>query len=413
MAVITPFRALRPPKDLAEKVSALPYDVMSVEEARAMASGNVNSFLHVSRPEIDLPADLDPHDELVYLQGKLNLSEFIRRGILTQDHQDCFYVYRQQMGSISQTGLVVCTSVDDYQSGVIKKHEHTRADKEEDRVKHIDYLDANDEPVFYLSRSSAEVEEIIDGVTNNVPEYDFISDDEVSHTAWIISDQILIERLIILFAAIPKLYVADGHHRSAAAGRVRELRRDKNPGHTGSEEYNLFLTVIFPENQLNIMPYNRVVKDLNGLGVDEFITRVEQRFEILPSPVPVVPADRHYFGMYLDGYWYQLQARPEIVDEHDTVGRLDVSILQNSLLAPLLGIHDPRTDQRVHFVGGIRGNDELVKLVDSGENAVAFALHPTSISELIELADQDQIMPPKSTWFEPKLRSGLFVHLLS
>lgn len=413
MAIIKPFRALRPPKDLAGKVSALPYDVMNVEEARAMAGENPNSFLHISRPEIDLPAEIDPHDESVYQQGKLNLGEFIRNGVLKQDSCDCFYVYRQQMGAISQTGLVVCASVDDYQSGVIKKHEHTRADKEEDRVKHIDYLDANDEPVFYLTRSCAEVEKIIEGVTNGQSEYDFTSDDHVRHTAWIISDQAMIDRLIVLFESIPRLYVADGHHRSAAAGRVRDLRRDKNPGHTGREEYNSFLTVIFPENQLNIMPYNRVVKDLNGRSVDEFMALVECSFEIITSPVPVIPVDRHYFGMYLDGRWYDLKARPAIVNENDTVNRLDVSILQNALLSPLLGIHNPRTDQRIHFVGGIRGNDELVKLVDSGEYAVAFALHPTSISELIELADQDQIMPPKSTWFEPKLRSGLFVHLLS
>ncbi len=413
MAIIKPFRALRPPKELAEKVSALPYDVMNVEEACAMAAGNPHSFLHISRPEIDLPADLDPHDESVYQQGKVNLGEFISRGILTQDRHDCFYVYRQRMGAISQTGLVVCASVDDYQSGVIKKHEHTRADKEEDRVKHIDYLDANDEPVFYLSRSCAEVEVIIDGVTTGQPEYDFVSDDGVGHTAWIIADQTLIDRLIVLFAAIPKLYVADGHHRSAAAGRVRELKRGKNPSHSGFEEYNSFLTVVFPENQLNIMPYNRAVKDLNGRTVAEFITLVGRSFEIHPSPAPVIPAERHHFGMYLDGSWYQLLAHTEIVNENDTVGRLDVSILQNALLSALLGIHNPRTDQRIHFVGGIRGNDELVKLVDSGEYAVAFALHPTSIAELIELADQDQIMPPKSTWFEPKLRSGLFVHLLS
>lgn len=413
MAIIKPFRALRPSKEQVLKVSALPYDVMNVEEACAMATGNPNSFLHISRPEIDLPLEIDPHDESVYLQGKVNLAEFIQRGILTQDSQDCFYVYRQRMGSISQTGLVVCASVDDYQTGIIKKHEHTRADKEEDRVMHIDYLDANDEPVFYLSRSCTQVEGIIEAVTNGAPEYDFISDDGVGHTAWIIADRTLIDRLIELFAEIPKLYVADGHHRSAAAGRVRELRRINNPAHNGNEEYNSFLTVIFPENQLNIMPYNRAVKDLNGRSVTEFIDQLESRFEIHPSPVPVIPADRHRFGMYLDGSWYQLLARPAIVDESDTVGRLDVSILQNSLLSPLLGIHNPRTDQRIHFVGGIRGNDELVKLVDSGTYAVAFALHPTSITELIELADQDQIMPPKSTWFEPKLRSGLFVHLLS
>ncbi|MSN24560.1 MAG: DUF1015 family protein [Geobacter sp.] len=413
MAIIKPFRALRPPKDLAEKVAALPYDVMDVEEARGMAIGNPNSFLHVSRPEIDLAPEVDPHADPVYLQGKVNLKDFIARGVLVQDELESFYVYRQRMGNITQTGLVVCASVDDYQSGVIKKHEHTRADKEEDRVKHIDYLDANDEPVFYLSRSCGEVEGIIEAVTNEQPAYDFVSDDGVGHTLWILADQSLIDKLIVLFAAIPKLYVADGHHRSAAAGRVRELRRDKNPAHDGSEEYNSFLTVIFPENQLNIMPYNRAVRDLNGRSPEDFIEQLKNSFEVVKSATQVVPAARHQFGMYLDGCWYDLQAKSTIVNEKDTVDRLDVSILQNNLLSPLLGINNPRTDKRIHFVGGIRGNDELVRLVDSGDYAVAFALHPTSISELIELADQDQIMPPKSTWFEPKLRSGLFVHLLS
>jgi uncharacterized protein (DUF1015 family) len=413
MATIKPFRALRPPKNLAAQVAALPYDVMNVEEARAMATGNCNSFLHISRPEIDLPNEVDPHADEVYVQGQQNMAGFIKRGVLLQDAQDCFYVYRQRMGEISQTGLVVCASVDDYQSGVIKKHELTRPDKEDDRVKHIDFLDANDEPVFYISGPCAEVEGTIAAVTNGTPEYDFVTNDGVGHTAWIIADQTLIERLTHLFAAIPRLYVADGHHRSAAASRVRDLRRDKNPAHSGSEQYNSFLTVIFPENQLNIMPYNRVVKDLNGKSADEFMEQVGTSFMITPSPVPVVPGDRHEFGIYLDNSWYLLESRETIINEQDTVGRLDVSILQNHLLAPLLGIDNPRTDQRIHFVGGIRGNDELVKLVDSGEYAVAFALHPTSIRELIELADQDQIMPPKSTWFEPKLRSGLFVHLLS
>jgi len=413
MAIIRPFRALRPPIDLSDKVAALPYDVMDVEEARAMASGNPNSFLHISRPEIDLPAEIDPHDDSVYLLGKSNLDEFIRRGVLIQDEHDCFYVYRQRMGSIVQTGLVVCASVDDYRNGIIKKHEHTRADKEEDRIRHIDTLDANDEPVFYLSRSCAAVEEIIEGVTTAPPEYDFASDDGVGHILWLINDQTLIDRLILLFAAIPRLYVADGHHRSAAARRVRELRCNNNQQHTGQEEYNFFLTVIFPENQLNIMPYNRAVRDLSGKSVASFMAELESSFEIAVSPLPVVPKGRHYFGMYLDGGWYHLHARPTVVNEVDTVDRLDVSILQNNLLNPLLGISNPRTDKRIHFVGGIRGNDELVRLVDSGDYAVAFALHPTSIRELIELADQDQIMPPKSTWFEPKLRSGLFVHLLS
>jgi uncharacterized protein (DUF1015 family) len=386
---------------------------MSVEEARRMAAGNPDSFLRISRPEIDLACDVDPHDAQVYQQGRRNLEEFIRRGVLVQDARECFYVYRQRMGAVVQTGLVVCASVDDYRNGVIKKHEHTRADKEEDRVRHIDQLDANDEPVFYLFRSCREIEAIIEGVTATSPEYDFTSGDGVGHTLWVIGDRELIDRLISLFGAIPRLYVADGHHRSAAAERVRELRRAAHPGHTGEEEYNRFLTVIFPENQLNIMPYNRVVKDLNGHTVEGLLALAGEMFDITPVPSPVCPDSRHCFGMYLGGSWYRLTAAAETINESDTVGRLDVTILQDRLLAPVLGIGNPRTDQRIHFVGGIRGTDELIRLVDSGEFAVAFSLYPTSIRELIELADQDRIMPPKSTWFEPKLRSGLFVHLLS
>ncbi|NVN90971.1 MAG: DUF1015 domain-containing protein [Desulfuromonadales bacterium] len=413
MAIIRPFRALRPPVHLADSVASLPYDVMNVEEARTMAAGNPCSFLHVSRPEIDLAPDINPYDESVYVKGKLSLDEFIRNGILVSDPTDSFYVYRQCMGDITQTGLVVCTSVDDYQTGVIKKHEHTRPDKEDDRVRHIDLLDANDEPVFYISRSSAQIGEIIAGVTNGKPEYDFVTDDGVAHTLWILSDQNLIRQLTALFAAQKRLYVADGHHRSAAAERVRELRRSNNPDHRGDEEYNFFLTVIFPEDQLNIMPYNRVIKDLHGHDITGFIDQLATIFEITESTDPVKPDARHYFGMYLDGRWYQLHIPISSVDESDTVNRLDVSILQNLLLDPLLGIKNPRTDTRIHFVGGIRGNEELTRLVDSGEYAVAFSLYPTSVGELIELADQDQIMPPKSTWFEPKLRSGLFVHRLS
>ena len=412
MAIIRPFSALRPPIHLAARVASLPYDVMDVEEARQMAADNADSFLHVSRPEIDLPASVDPHADEVHQRGQQNLKDFQTSHVLNQETVPCYYIYRQRMGGIVQTGLVACASVDDYQSGVIKKHEHTRADKEEDRVKHIDCLDANDEPVFYIFRSQPQVEEILASVFNKRPEYVFLSPDGVALSLWVLADSALIQHLTELFAGIPRLYVADGHHRSAAAARVRDLRKAANPGHTGNEEYNFFLTVIFPESQLNIMPYNRAVRDLQGRTTAEFMEQVRTSFEVTSSPVPVLPAERHHFGMYLDGCWYHLQARQTIVNEKDTVDRLDVSILQNNLLDPLLGIHNPRTDKRIHFVGGIRGNDELVKLVDSGEYAVAFALHPTSIRELIELADQDQIMPPKSTWFEPKLRSGLFVHLL-
>jgi uncharacterized protein (DUF1015 family) len=413
MAIIRPFCALRPPIHLAPRVASLPYDVMDVEEARQMASGNAESFLHISRPEIDLPPAIDPHADEVHEHGRQNLANFRTTRVLNKDASPCYYIYRQRMGHIVQTGLVSCASVDDYQSGVIKKHEHTRADKEEDRVKHIDHLDANDEPVFYIFRSQPQVEEILTSVIHERPEYDFTTSDGVSHSLWVLTDPELIRRLTVLFAGIPSLYVADGHHRSAAAARVRDIRKAANPLHNGEEEYNFFLTVIFPESQLNIMPYNRVVRDLNGKTTPEFIDQVRKIFEVTPSPAAILPAERHHFGMYLDGCWYHLHARQTVINEKDTVDRLDVSILQNNLLDPLLGIHNPRTDRRIHFVGGIRGNDELIKLVDSGEYAVAFALHPTSIRELIELADQDQIMPPKSTWFEPKLRSGLFVHLLS
>ena len=413
MAVIRPFCALRPPVHLAPRVASLPYDVMDVEEARQMAGDNAESFLHVSRPEIDLPGDIDPHADEVHVQGRKNLDAFQERRTLIKEEAPCYYIYRQRMGKITQTGLVACASVDDYQSGVIKKHEHTRADKEEDRVKHIDCLDANDEPVFYIFRSHPEVEAILASVIYDRPDYDFTTPDGVSHALWVLPDPELIAKLTQLFADMPRLYVADGHHRSAAAARVRDLRKAANQGHTGDEEYNYFLTVIFPESQLNIMPYNRVVRDLNGRTACEFLEQVRTVFDVTPATTQVVPAERHHFGMYLDGVWYHLNAKASIINEADTVNRLDVSILQNNLLAPLLGIDNPRTNKRIHFVGGIRGNDELVRLVDSGEYAVAFSLYPTSIRELIELADQDQIMPPKSTWFEPKLRSGLFVHLLS
>jgi len=412
MAIVKPFRAIRPRKELAEKVAALPYDVMDVTEARQMAAGNPVSFLHVSRPEIDLPEGTDVYSTQVYEKGRENLARFIADGTMVQDAADCYYVYRQVMGGVTQTGLVVCAGVDDYQGNIIKKHELTRADKEEDRVKHIDYLNANDEPVFYTYRNDATISNLIAETTRQAPEYDFTTDDGVSHTLWVLADQEKVARLTALFAAIPTLYVADGHHRSAAASRVRDLRREKTPGHTGTEEYNYFLTVIFPDIELNIMPYNRVVKDLNERGIAEFMVRVGEKFEINPVKEPFQPAGRHQFGMYLEGKWYQLTARPEAIREDDPVGCLDVTILQDNILSPVLGVRNPRTDQRINFVGGIRGLAELERLVDSGSYAVAFALYPTSINELMELADADKIMPPKSTWFEPKLRSGLFVHLL-
>ena len=412
MAFIKPFKGVRPKKELAEKVAALPYDVMNTEEAIEMAAGNEVSFLHISRPEIDLPQGTDVHSDEVYAKGRENLESFMARGVLLQDETERYYVYRQKMAGITQTGLVVCAGVDDYQSGAIKKHELTRADKEEDRVRHIDALDANDEPVFYTYRNDPAITRSIDEVTSNAPLYDFTTDDGVSHALWTVADSALISKLTRAFEAIPTLYVADGHHRSAAASRVRDLRRSANPQHNGGEEYNFFLTVIFPDNEMTIMPYNRVVKDLNGRSVAEFMARVAEHFDVTPIRGALSPTQRHQFGMYLAGKWYELIAREGSFAEGDAVAAMDVSILQDNLLSPVLGVRNPRTDQRIHFVGGIRGVAELERVVNAGEYEVAFSLFPTSIGELMSLADEDKIMPPKSTWFEPKLRSGLFLHLL-
>lgn len=412
MAFIKPFKGVRPTKELAEKVAALPYDVMNTEEAMQMAAGNGVSFLHISRPEIDLPQGTDIHSDEVYAKGRENLESFMAQRVLVQDASEFYYVYRQKMAGITQTGLVVCAGVDDYQSGAIKKHELTRADKEEDRVRHIDALNANDEPVFYTYRNDPAITQAIDEVTSAAPLYNFTTDDGVSHALWTVADSALIDMLTQRFAAIPTLYVADGHHRSAAASRVRDLRKSANPQHNGGEEYNFFLTVIFPDNEMTIMPYNRVVKDLNGRSVAEFMARVAERFEVTPIAGALNPSQRHQFGMYLSGKWYELIAREGSFAEDDAVAAMDVSILQDNLLSPVLGVRNPRTDQRIHFVGGIRGVQELERVVDSSEYEVAFSLFPTSIEELMSLADEDKIMPPKSTWFEPKLRSGLFVHLL-
>ncbi len=412
MAIIKPFRAFRPPRESAERVAAFPYDVMDVVEAREMAAGNPASFLHISRPEIDLAPETDPYSQQVYLKGRENLLQFINDGLLVQEEKECYYVYRQRIGAVTQTGLVVCAAVDDYQSGVIKKHELTRADKEEDRVRHIDFLNAHDEPVFCTYKSDAELTAQIERIIIREAICDFTADDGVTHTIWVVDNREEIDRLTGLFAGISTLYVADGHHRSAAASRVRELRKVANPSHNGNEEYNFFLAVIFPDIEMNVMPYNRAVKDLHGHNVAEFMAAVSRKFEITPVKRPLNPIQRHQFGMFLAGTWYELLPKGKLVDENDAVARLDVSILQDNLLNPILGVRNPRSDQRIHFIGGIRGLEELERLVNSGECQVAFSLYPTSIDELMELADSGKIMPPKSTWFEPKLRSGLFVHLL-
>ncbi len=414
MAVVRPFRGLRPKKELAEQVAAPPYDVLDSEEAREMAKGNPYTFLHVNKPEIDLDPSVDLYDERVYEKGAENLRKFIREGFVFQDEKPKFYIYRQIMGSHQQTGLVACASVDEYEQDRIKKHELTRQEKEDDRVKHILHQNAQVGPVFLTYRAREEIDRTIAEITKGDPEYDFTSDDGVRHTLWVVNDDSLIRKIEELFSQVDVLYVADGHHRSAAAMRVREIKKNANPQHTGKEEYNYFLTVIFPHNQMQILDYNRVVKDLNGLDEASFLKKVKEKFEVTPMPEgqPFKPSRTHEFGMYLNGRWYKLTAKPGSYDENDPVKRLDVSILQENLLAPILGIGDPRKDKRIDFVGGIRGLSELEKRVNSGNWAVAFALYPTSIEELMAIADAGKIMPPKSTWFEPKLKSGLVVHLL-
>ncbi len=411
MAIIKPFRGVRPKRELVEKVASPPYDVISSDEARELVKDNPYSFLHVVKPEIDLPENIDLYDESVYKKGAENLNRLMEEKILIQDEEEYFYIYRQKIGDIIQTGLVCCASVDDYDDDIIKKHEQTRADKEEDRTKHVYTLNANTGPVFLTYRSTKEIDTLIEDGKEREPEYNFISPDGVEHTFWVVRKKELKNELIKKFGEIPNLYVADGHHRSAAASRVRKLKKMENSNHTGNEEYNYFLVVIFPHNQLNIMDYNRVVKDLNGFSVDEFFKKVEEKFTVKESNLKK-PDEKHTFGMYLDGKWYLLRAKEGIFDKNDPVKVLDVSILQENLLGPILGIGDPRKDERIDFVGGIRGTGELEKLVNSKKYRVAFSMFPTSIEELMDIADAGKFMPPKSTWFEPKLRSGLAIHLL-
>lgn len=414
MAVIRPFKAIRPRADLAERVAALPYDVMSSEEARQMVVSNPYSFLHIDKAEIDLSPEIDIYDEQVYKQARRNLDRMLAEGIFIQDAKPCFYIYRQTMDGHSQTGLVGCASIDDYLQGVIKKHEHTRADKEIDRIRHVDVCDANTGPIFLAYRAQADIDRLINTAMRQEPLYDFVSEDGIGHTVWIIDAPETINTINNLFAQVDNFYIADGHHRSASAVKVGQKRRALKVDYNGEEEFNYFLAVLFPHEQLNILDYNRVVKDLNGLSNQEFLDKVSINFTVekCSGSQPYKPQKPHNFGMYLAGEWYSLTVREGTYNSADPVESLDVSILQNNLLAPWLGIGDPRTDKRIDFIGGIRGLQELEKRVDAGMQ-VAFALYPTSIEELLKIADAGQIMPPKSTWFEPKLRSGLFVHKLS
>jgi uncharacterized protein (DUF1015 family) len=405
---LNPFRAIRPVPELAERVAAVPYDVVNREEALALARGNPHSFLHVGRSDIDLPAEVDPHDDVVYAKAKEELRRLLADGTVVRDAEPALYLYRQIMDGRAQTGVVGCVHIDDYERDLIRKHEKTRPDKEDDRTRHMLALNANAEPVFLTYRGRPDIDALAAAVAQGEPLYDFAAPDQVRHTVWRISRP---GPLVHAFGAISHAYVADGHHRSAGAWRAGKQLRSANPRHRGDEEYNWFLAVLFPAAHLRILPYNRTVRDLNGMKASEFLARLAQVGKLAPTENPI-PARPGTFGVHLAGAWHSLELDPASIDRSDPIGSLDVSLLQDRVLAPILGIGDPRTDRRIDFVGGIRGPGELERRVSRGEAAVAFSLYPTTLEQLMAVADAGQVMPPKSTWFEPKLRSGLFVHEL-
>ena len=414
MATIKPFKGVRPPKDLVEQVASRPYDVLNSEEARKEAEGNEKSLYHIIRPEIDFPVGTDEHAPEVYLKAAENFKKFQDNGWLVQDSKECYYVYAQTMNGKTQYGLVVGAYVPDYLNGVIKKHELTRRDKEEDRMKHVRVNNANIEPVFFAYPDNAELDKIVSKYAATEPEYNFIAPlDGFGHTFWVIDQDEDIKRITEIFAEIPALYIADGHHRSAAAALVGAEKAKQNPNHRGDEEYNYFMAVSFPANQLTIIDYNRVVKDLNGLTPAEFLARIAENFVIEEKGEEIYkPNALHNFALYLEGKWYSLTAKPGTYDDSDPIGVLDVTISSNLILDEILGIKDLRSDKRIDFVGGIRGLGELKRRVDSGEMKMALALHPVSMQQIMDIADSGKIMPPKATWFEPKLRSGLIIHKL-
>ena len=414
MATIKPFKGVRPPKDLVEQVASRPYDVLNSEEARKEAEGNEKSLYHIIRPEIDFPVGTDEHAPEVYLKAAENFKKFQENGWLVQDSKECYYVYDQTMNGKTQYGLVVGAYVPDYLNGVIKKHELTRRDKEEDRMKHVRVNNANIEPVFFAYPDNAELDKIVSKYAATEPEYNFIAPlDGFGHTFWVIDQDEDIKRITEIFAEIPALYIADGHHRSAAAALVGAEKAKQNPNHRGDEEYNYFMAVSFPANQLTIIDYNRVVKDLNGLTPAEFLARIAENFVIEEKGEEIYkPNALHNFALYLEGKWYSLTAKPGTYDDSDPIGVLDVTISSNLILDDILGIKDLRSDKRIDFIGGIRGLGELKRRVDSGEMKMALALYPVTMKQLMDIADTGNIMPPKTTWFEPKLRSGLIIHKL-
>lgn len=406
---LNPFRAIRPRPDLAARVAAVPYDVVNRAEATVLAQDNPDSFLHVGRSDIDLPEDVSSYDPRIYRRAREALDELIARGTLLRDREPRLFLYRQVMDGRAQTGVVGCVHVDDYEHDVIRKHEKTRQDKEDDRTRHVLTLNANAEPVFLTYRGRGEIDRAVESLAAGAPLYDFTAPDGVRHTVWAVPDS---RPLVEAFAAVPLAYVADGHHRSASAWRAGKELRDKNPAHRGDEEYNWFLAVLFPAEQLRILPYNRVVRDLAGLTPDQVLDRLRSLGRLSAAASPT-PERSGVFGIYLGGRWHRLELDPAGIDRSDPIASLDVSLLQDRVLDPILGIGDPRTDKRIDFVGGIRGTGELERRVDSGEMAIAFSLYPTTLEQLMAVSDAGHVMPPKSTWFEPKLRSGLFVHELS
>lgn len=413
MAIVKPFRGVRPPRDLVEQVASRPYDVLNSEEARAEAAGNPRSLYHIIKPEIDFEPGTDEHDARVYDKAVENFRAFQHNGWLVQDDREHYYIYAQTMNGHTQYGIVVAANVADYLNGVIKKHELTRRDKEEDRMKHVRVQNANIEPVFFAFPDNKALQEIIDSVTAGEPEYDFTAPDGFGHTFWVIDDEATIARITDEFARIPYLYIADGHHRTAAAALVGNEKARLNPDHRGDEEYNYFLAVAFPASHLRIIDYNRLVKDLNGLSPAEFLEKLEFNFIVRDmGTVPYRPDRLHNFSLYLEGRWYSLTAREGTYNDSDPIGVLDVTISSDLILRDILGITDLRSDKRIDFVGGIRGLGELSRRVDSGEMAAALALFPVSMKQLMDIADSGNIMPPKTTWFEPKLRSGLVIHKL-
>jgi len=413
MAIIVPFEAVRPTKNVVDRVASYPYDVVDFQEARVLTRDNPLSFLHIVRAEVDLPIDMDCHDDRVYQKARDNFKTFKEQGVLVRDRKKCFYLYRLTMNKHVQDGIVACVPAADYERGMIKKHELTRSDKLTDRIRHFDAVNAQTGPVFITYRARQSINRRVDDIVSQPPEYHFTADDGVVHTVWTIDDDATIEELRTEFAAVDSFYIADGHHRTASAAAVAKKRREENPCGTGREAYNYFMAVLFPHDQLTILAYNRVVKDLMGYTIPEFIRQIADSFTVTQSPEPVNPREAREFGMYVGGTWYRLEVKDWDDDNSDSVvSSLDVAILERKLLRPVLGIEDLRTDERIDFVGGIKGTGDLMRRVDSGAYAVAFSLYPITTVQLMAVSDAGAVLPPKSTWFEPKLRSGLFVHEL-